>query len=71
MAVPGTGIMGSAMACNLVAAGLPTTAWARSPSGTVPPAEAGAQVAASPGQAVGDARAVITRTKPSTTPMTS
>jgi 3-hydroxyisobutyrate dehydrogenase len=60
VAVLGTGIMGSAMARNLAAAGLPTTVWDRSPSATGPLAEAGAQVAASPGQAVRDARVVIT-----------
>jgi 3-hydroxyisobutyrate dehydrogenase len=60
VAVLGTGIMGSAMARNLVAAGLPTTVWDRSPLATGPLAEAGAQVAASPAEAVGDARVVIT-----------
>jgi 3-hydroxyisobutyrate dehydrogenase len=58
--VLGTGIMGSAMARNLVAAGLSTTVWDRSPSATGPLAEAGARVAASPGEAVRDARVVIT-----------
>jgi NAD binding domain of 6-phosphogluconate dehydrogenase len=48
VAVLGTGIMGSAMARDLVAAGLPTTVWDRSPSVTEPLAEAGAEVAASP-----------------------
>ncbi|HEY3907266.1 MAG TPA: NAD(P)-binding domain-containing protein, partial [Streptosporangiaceae bacterium] len=42
VAVLGTGIMGSAMARNLIAAGLPTTVWDRSPAATVPLAEAGA-----------------------------
>jgi 3-hydroxyisobutyrate dehydrogenase len=60
VAVLGTGIMGSAMARNLAGAGLPTTVWDRSPSATGPLAEAGAQVAASPAQAVRDARVVIT-----------
>jgi 3-hydroxyisobutyrate dehydrogenase len=60
VAVLGTGIMGSAMARNLVAAGLNTTVWDRSPSVTQPLAETGAQVAASPAQAVRDARVVIT-----------
>ena len=60
VAVLGTGIMGSAMARNLVAAGLPTTVWDRSPSVTEPLAEAGAEVAASPAQAVRDARVAIT-----------
>ena len=56
----GIGIMGSAMARNLVGAGLPTTVWDRSPSATVPLSEAGARVAASPAEAVRDARLVIT-----------
>lgn len=60
VAVLGTGIMGSAMARNLVAAGLNTTVWDRSPSATDPLAEAGARVAASPREAVRDARVVIT-----------
>jgi 3-hydroxyisobutyrate dehydrogenase len=47
-AVLGTGIMGSAMARNLVAAGLSTTVWDRSPDATAPLAEADAAVAASP-----------------------
>jgi 3-hydroxyisobutyrate dehydrogenase len=58
--VLGTGIMGSAMARNLVAAGLGTTVWDRSPSATAALAEAGARVAASPGEAVRDASVVIT-----------
>jgi 3-hydroxyisobutyrate dehydrogenase len=60
VAVLGTGIMGSAMARNLVAAGLPTTVWDRSPSATAPLSGAGAVVATSPGEAVRDARIVIT-----------
>ncbi|HET6484133.1 MAG TPA: NAD(P)-binding domain-containing protein, partial [Actinoplanes sp.] len=40
VAVLGTGIMGSAMARNLVAAGLPTTVWNRTFAPTVPLAEA-------------------------------
>lgn len=59
-AVVGTGIMGSAMARNLLAAGLPTTVWDRSAEATTPLAEAGAQVAASAPEAVRDARVVIT-----------
>ena len=39
--VLGTGIMGSAMARNLVAAGLRTTVWDRSPEATAPLAAAG------------------------------
>ena len=60
MAVLGTGIMGSAMARNLVAAGLRTTVWDRSPSATAPLADAGALAAASPAEAVQDAHVVIT-----------
>jgi 3-hydroxyisobutyrate dehydrogenase len=59
-AVLGTGIMGSAMARNLVAAGLGTTVWDRSEQVTAPLAAAGAVVAATPPQAVQDARVVIT-----------
>jgi 3-hydroxyisobutyrate dehydrogenase len=59
-AVLGTGIMGSAMARNLAAAGLRTTVWDRSPEATAPLAEAGALVAASPAEAVRDADVVIT-----------
>jgi 3-hydroxyisobutyrate dehydrogenase len=60
VALLGTGIMGSAMARNLVAAGLNTAVWDRSVSATDPLAEAGARVAASPREAVRDARVVIT-----------
>jgi len=60
VAVLGTGIMGSAMARNLVAAGLPTTVWDRSRSATASLAEAGASVATSPDGAIRQARVVIT-----------
>jgi 3-hydroxyisobutyrate dehydrogenase len=60
VAVLGTGIMGSAMARNQVAAGLRTTVWDRSPSATAALSEAGARAAASAGEAVRDARVVIT-----------
>jgi 3-hydroxyisobutyrate dehydrogenase len=59
-AVVGTGIMGSAMARNLLAAGLPTTVWDRSAAVTAQLAGAGAQVAASAAEAARDARVVIT-----------
>jgi len=59
-AVVGTGIMGSAMARTLLAAGLPTTVWDRSAAATTPLADAGAQVATSASEAVRDARVVIT-----------
>ena len=60
VAVLGTGIMGSAMARNLVSAGLRTTVWDRSPTATAPLSDAGALVAASPAEAVQDAHVVIT-----------
>jgi 3-hydroxyisobutyrate dehydrogenase len=60
VAVLGTGIMGSAMARNLVAAGLRTTVWDRSPQATAPLAAAGAAVAGSAQDATRDAQVVIT-----------
>ena len=59
VAVLGTGIMGSAMARNLLTAGLPTTVWDRSSSATAPLEQAGAQVAPSAAEAVAGARVVI------------
>ena len=56
----GTGIMGSAMARNLVTAGIDTTVWDRTPSATAELAGAGATVASSPAEAVRRAQAVIT-----------
>jgi 3-hydroxyisobutyrate dehydrogenase len=60
VAVIGAGIMGSAMARNLAAAGLTTRVWDRSASATGPLADAGAVVAASARDAVRDAGVVIT-----------
>ena len=60
VAVLGTGIMGSAMARNLVAAGLRTTVWDHSASATEALATAGATVASSSEEAVLDAKVVIT-----------
>jgi 3-hydroxyisobutyrate dehydrogenase len=60
VAVLGTGIMGSAMARNLAAAGLRTTAWDRSSSATAPLSGSGVEVASSAAGAVRDAQAVIT-----------
>jgi len=60
VAVLGTGIMGAAMARSLLRAGLRTTVWDRSASATAPLAEAGAEVAATPAEAVRDAGVVIT-----------
>jgi 3-hydroxyisobutyrate dehydrogenase len=52
--------MGAAMARNLAAAGLSTTVWDRSPEATAPLTAAGVAVAASPQEAVADARVVLT-----------
>jgi 3-hydroxyisobutyrate dehydrogenase len=60
VAVLGTGIMGSAMARNLVRAGLRTTVWDRTPSALATLAAAGAHAASSPAEAVRDANVVIT-----------
>jgi len=60
VAVLGIGIMGSAMARNLAAAGLRTIVWDRSSEATAPLADIGALVAPSPQDAVRDARVVIT-----------
>ena len=60
VAVIGAGIMGSAMARNLAAAGLTTRVWDRTASATGPLADAGAVVAASAQDAVRDASVVIT-----------
>ena len=60
VAVLGTGIMGSAMARNLVSAGLRTAVWDRSPAATAPLSEAGALAAASAAEAARDAHVVIT-----------
>jgi 3-hydroxyisobutyrate dehydrogenase len=59
-AVLGTGIMGSAMARNLLAGGHRVTVWDRSAEATAALAAAGALVAASPAEAVRDAEVVIT-----------
>jgi len=60
VAVIGAGIMGSAMARNLVASGLTTRVWDRSPAATGPLGDAGAVVAPSARDAVRDADVVIT-----------
>ena len=60
VAVIGTGIMGSAMARNLVRAGLRTTVWDRSADATSPLADAGAIVAPSVPAAVAGAHVMIT-----------
>jgi 3-hydroxyisobutyrate dehydrogenase len=60
VAVIGAGIMGSAMARNLAAAGLDTRVWDRSPAATAALAGAGAVAAATAPDAVRDAAVVIT-----------
>jgi 3-hydroxyisobutyrate dehydrogenase len=60
VAVLGTGIMGSAIARNLAAAGLRTTVWDRSPDAVAALTAAGATTAPSPQQAVRNAQVVIT-----------
>jgi 3-hydroxyisobutyrate dehydrogenase len=60
VAVIGAGIMGSAMTRNLVAAGVNTRVWDRSPAVTAALGAAGAVVAASAKEAVRDADVVIT-----------
>jgi 3-hydroxyisobutyrate dehydrogenase len=52
--------MGAGMARNLLAAGLPTRVWNRSPEKAAPLAEAGAQLASSPAEAVTGADVVVT-----------
>jgi 3-hydroxyisobutyrate dehydrogenase len=60
VAVLGTGIMGSAMARNLVGAGLATTVWDQSSAATAALGQAGARVARSAAEAVTGADVVIT-----------
>ena len=60
VAVIGAGIMGSAMARNLVAAGMTTTVWDRADAATGPLRDAGAVVAASGREAVEGAAVVVT-----------
>ncbi len=60
VAVLGTGIMGAAMARNLLRAGHEVQVWNRDQGKTVPLAEAGAQAAASPAEAVAGADVVLT-----------
>src|ERR1017187_562341 len=60
VAVIGAGIMGSAMTRSLVAAGLITRVWDRSPSATAPLADGGAVVSASARDAGRAAGVVIT-----------
>ncbi|HEY1465705.1 MAG TPA: NAD(P)-dependent oxidoreductase [Acidimicrobiales bacterium] len=60
VAVIGLGIMGSAMARNVVAAGFPTTVWNRSASAATPLVELGATSAEQAEDAVREADVVIT-----------
>lgn len=60
VAVLGTGIMGSAMARNLLGAGLPVTVWDRAAQVTARLAQDGARAAGSAAEAVRDAGVVIT-----------
>jgi 3-hydroxyisobutyrate dehydrogenase len=60
VAVLGTGIMGAAMARNLIRAGLPTTVWDRTAAATAPLAEDGAHAVGSPAEAVARVDVVIT-----------
>ncbi|WP_067819291.1 NAD(P)-dependent oxidoreductase [Actinomadura kijaniata] len=60
VALLGTGIMGAAMARNLLRAGLDVTVWNRTRERAEPLAADGATVAATPAEAVADADVVIT-----------
>lgn len=60
VAVLGTGIMGSGMARNLLAARLDVTVWNRSPDRARPLADAGARVATDAAEAVAGADVVVT-----------
>jgi 3-hydroxyisobutyrate dehydrogenase len=60
VAVLGTGIMGAAMARNLLAAGMEVRVWNRTPEKADPLAGDGAAVAASPAQATEGAEFMIT-----------
>ena len=60
VAVLGTGIMGSGMARNLVAAGLDVTVWNRNADRARSLADVGARVATDAGDAVGGADVVMT-----------
>jgi 3-hydroxyisobutyrate dehydrogenase len=60
IAVLGTGIMGAAMARNWLGGGEPVRVWNRTRDKAQPLAEAGATVAAAPGEAVDGADVVVT-----------
>ena len=60
VAVLGTGIMGSGMARNLIAAGLDVTVWNRSPDRSRALADAGARMSTDAAEAVAGADVVVT-----------
>ncbi len=60
IAIIGVGTMGSAFARRLLAAGMRVSVWDRTPAVAARLADAGARVAATPKEAVGDAGVVIT-----------
>ena len=60
VALLGTGTMGAGMARNIAAAGIPLRVWNRTRAKAEPLAEAGAEVADSPAEAVRDADIVLT-----------
>ena len=60
VAVLGTGIMGSGMARNLIAAGLDVTVWNRSPDRARALADAGARMTTDAAEAVAGAEVVVT-----------
>jgi 3-hydroxyisobutyrate dehydrogenase len=60
IAVLGTGIMGSGIARNLLAAGFPVRVWNRSREKAEPLAAAGAEIAPSPAEAAVDADILVT-----------
>ncbi|MDT7727336.1 MAG: 3-hydroxyisobutyrate dehydrogenase [Actinomycetota bacterium] len=60
VALLGTGIMGLPMAANLLSAGLTVRVWNRSPEKAQPLAEQGAEVFATPAEAVAGADIVVT-----------
>jgi 3-hydroxyisobutyrate dehydrogenase len=56
----GLGTMGGPMAANIARGGFPTTVWNRSPGKSGTPEQAGASVASSAAEAVGEADVVVT-----------
>lgn len=60
VALLGTGIMGAGMGRNLLKAGLPLRVWNRTADKAAPLAEQGAELAASPAEAVSSADVIVT-----------